>query len=148
MCLSVSSVHYSAVFDKVTPFTAEDDIVVYKVLESPFHFNNEDDRYYISPYRGAKYKPGNGYFIWFELMATRDHYNIDRFHVHEGLHAFVDREAAYKRLTLCSGSSVYKMIIPKGAQYFLGKEYDIVTNRLVFPTKEEDLVLANFKNYL
>lgn len=46
--------------------------------------------------------------------------------VHKGLHAYT------KKFRTSEEYHMVKMIIPKGSQYFLGSNYEIVTNNLIW----------------
>lgn len=120
MCLIIDT---NIPFDK--PQEAAQDLDVFKVLS----------RKLFSPYRGFMYKKGVIEVINFDLKVYRNYF------VHEGLHSFrcfcrATREAFLLNIEaeLCGPDMcyfVYKAIIPKGSFYYVGKDDDIVSNKLI-----------------
>lgn len=54
--------------------------------------------------------------------------------VHKGLHTYRKREAAF-----AYRGGTFHAIIPKGSQYYLGCEGDIVSNQLIVTQKVKDI---------
>lgn len=53
--------------------------------------------------------------------------------IEQGLHAFINTNTIYfKQIEHITLSKAVEMYIPKGAKYFLGKDGDIVTNKLIW----------------
>ena len=107
------------------PKIAGKDIVAYKVLNA----------FMCSPYRGFSWELNK----LVETKLGRNTFNIDStnnkpwiLEINRGLHAYRDMGwAKYKRGWL---AGVYKVVIPKGAEYFIN-ENEIVANRMIIKKK-------------
>ena len=71
------------------------------------------------------------------------YYGSDNYAVHESIHAFRDisfSESVVRELDSHRvwGMKTYYAVIPKGATYYIGNNFDVATNKLiVFLTKED-----------
>ena len=129
MCLIKSIIHKN---NYSKPFIAEKDIIVYKALD---HCDTFGNKCICTPYMYYPIVFVNGKCIISSVLLTNSKPYVDF-----GVHAFVNEE---KIKSTCDFFPETKMtkhwaIIPKGSEYYLGQEEDIVTNELiVFKTREE-----------
>lgn len=123
------------------PLIATKDIKVYKVLEygtkAKTKAKTNKDRLY-SPYRGFYYDKGTQYT---ESKLNRRYHttcwsNQCTLHIEKGLHAYVTKDCRQIKDHLSTYAYakpvVVVMVIPKGSQYYLGDNNDIVTNNLIW----------------
>lgn len=114
------------------PKTARKDIIVYKVLNVDPTRNHPSGRMLFSPYRLSRWEFGKLRtevdWKWQESQYTaRRHGTIDY-----GLHACQSIETAVRHgVHHHSNRWVFKAVIPKGAEYYLGDRDDIVSNEMM-----------------
>ncbi len=99
------------------PHIATRPILVWKMLEPSFAWHNE----WVSPYRLMPYAFGKEHES--ELKIPSCPYSI-----REGLHAFWHKETALDRVY--SDREIFPAIIPIGAEFFIGTNGEIVSNKL------------------
>lgn len=97
------------------PLIAQKDITVSKQLRKGC----------ISPYFELRYKLGKSYFA--EFRKAPSILTPGAYVIHNGLHSFVS--AFHPQIEY--GCKTYKAYIPKGSEYYVGQEGDIVSNQLV-----------------
>jgi len=124
MCLTVDKEfnnESTAIEYTKNPKIAGRDRVVYKVLD-------KDNK---SPYQGFKYHKGFLYYQTnkkkpFDIGVHSFWWGVYKININDGLHAFITKDAAeYLRIrSKVSELRVVKMVIPKGARYFLGDDND------------------------
>lgn len=108
------------------PKVADKDIEVWKVL------GNND----YSPFLFYQYKPGQFFNIDSKLKynITNTYGFFSKFAVNHGFHAFMNYEKAkeelHKFFSLTLSFKVVKMVIPKGSEYILGNNNEIVANKI------------------
>lgn len=113
------------------PRTAKRDIVVYKVVETNF-----DKSTYFSPYYDFKYKL-NKRNKRIKLQPECYRWSNTLYHhaVEQGYHADTKLEEAKNRKSAIDKYGipfiVCKAIIPKGEQYFVNKDNEIVASNLI-----------------
>ena len=101
------------------PLIAKKDIKVYKYLDF------EDD-VYISLFMGFKYEKGYHYSANISRnIFKRRHLNVWTIECNRGLHAYTNKmnKAYFEEII---------MYIPKGSEYYLGTNGDIVSNNLIW----------------
>lgn len=101
---------------------AKKDIEVYKLI-------GKND---VSVYRGFHYKPNTKYHLRFPLkpiLARLD--NGRRRTVERGYHSYIDHECLGRCLGRGSRYKVVKFIIPKGAEYYVGADNDMVSTAII-----------------
>ena len=108
------------------PLIAEKDITVYKRL-------NLNDN---SPYQFFKYEKGYEYIEHsflkdetkvFYIWQVKEYYFIKN----KGFHAYRSKNKA-EAFRNTYTQKIVKMVIPKGAKYFLGVDSEIVSNRIIY----------------
>jgi len=109
------------------PHIAKSDKIVYKALGRQLSKNR-----YKAPYRDFIFERGTHYYQVGKQFTSRVTLDSDdcryyRLKIDRGLHACLTKKVAQNK------GHVERMIIPKGAKYFIGKFGDIVTNQLIFP---------------
>lgn len=77
-----------------------------------------------SPYQYMSYKPGNQY----RSVLVSEFRKVEK-----GLHCHTSLSKAKSKSSTKSREIIFEMSIPEGAEYFLGRSQDIVSNRLDFP---------------
>lgn len=91
---------------------------------------DKDNKNFISPYQCMIYKLGSTYEAKFSFHNDT---------IEEGIHAFRGTRVWYtkyfKSSTVCKTDVFVKAIIPKGTKYYVGKNYDIVAEKMII-TKE------------
>ena len=117
------------------PKIAKTDILVYKML---YKYSNYD---YETPFQGTGIRFWDGIFIYPQTdikIRWREYDTIDA-----GIHTYSNKKFA-KSVTDSENSfygtyryELFKAIIPKGSEYFIGISNDIVSNNLiVFETEK------------
>jgi hypothetical protein len=105
---------------------AETDMLVYKGL------HDLGDGEYASPYKKYRYNVGD------ELYQTNDAPKFsftassNYLHVNVGLHACIRPQRAYSHTDSWKKGVVAEFMIPKGTQYFIGIDDEIVCARYIF----------------
>ena len=113
------------------PLVAERDLFVFKAVKAYYHYpiDRRPSPAYCTIFRGATVKLGNIYTASF---------GIDRplwlggslFTVSKGLHAYTMEALPY--LFEAEDCTLLLAIIPKGTLYYIGKDNDIVSKRMVY----------------
>lgn len=113
---------------------AESDILVYKCLD------NYCTNYYTTPYQNVPVYFKNG-----KCVMNTPHFsyerNGNRTIIKEGIHSYYRRiKAEYVELSYnhCFGTKMYYAIIPKGTEYYIGTNEDIVSTELIIFKTQED----------
>lgn len=114
MCLIIKN-HITA------PEIASEDIPVFKLLM--LKYNNRKLQL-VSPYQKMQYKIGKTY----KSQIKRNPNNV--FEINEGLHSFISRKGAYRDHVILGNTVMLIGIIPKGSQYYIGTDDDVVSNKL------------------
>lgn len=148
MCLIVNFLFpskESAIKASETPLIAKEDMKVYKILYFKKGVNQHKPRVYQSPYQEYIYKPGTHYFQIGKKFDFNIDITCDRFYelkINDGFHSFIYLYKAIKlshRIILSKWHpmdvGIFEFIIPKGSEYFLGDDNDIVSDNLIFPYK-------------
>ena len=115
---------------KVKPRIAKKDIIVYKRI---YLQNNKKEGY--SPYKNFVYNKGYQYHENKFTINVESYYGDWNIVINEGLHADISRSTSLYNIRHAFDNrktSIIQMIIPKGSEYFLGKNNDIVTNNLIW----------------
>lgn len=103
-----------------SPKIAKKDIIVYKKLDRC------DGKIGYSPFYGHKYEKGMHYYQDgkrpFSISIEND-YGMWIIYINRGLHAYTKKVL---------GGTIKKMVVPKGAKYFLGSNNDIVADQLIW----------------
>jgi len=110
------------------PLIAKKDITVYKILNKNF-FNGK----YYSPHKHFEYEKGNEYYRYgkkFEIRVSKTNNEKYLVHIYDGLHSY--RTLSRAKDATWGNRKVFKMVIPKGAEYYLGENKDIVSDRLIW----------------
>ena len=123
MCLSVNLNYHKVKNNKPIALVAKQSILVYKVLSST------DGVHYHTPfqYKSINFDDKYGMFFYettrFSIFKDLDYdYNVTC-----GIHSFIDIPKAY-----CVKRYFQKRsIIPKGSEFYIGADGDIVSNDLV-----------------
>ena len=124
MCLKVNTNFYTRKEAREhKPLIAEKDIKVYKVIDV-------NDR---SPYFNFKYHKKYHYSCNFSKNIV----NYGRWYIkiNKGLHSFIKHSEAKIRKAGFLNEDYFKIVtmyIPKGSEYYLGDNGDIVSNNLVW----------------
>lgn len=116
MCLRINS----QIHPNLQPLVAEEDIMVFKVLE---HKKYE----WKTPYRNKRV------FFFFGKAKLHAKLNVENDeYVDKGIHSCLrSSTAASILLSNCDDGKVFTAIIPKGAEYFIGRWGDVVSNKLI-----------------
>lgn len=126
MCLYLDTKkHEVNEFKNPKPNIAESNMIVYKVLE---RVKGE----LIAPFRRNNYVIGRLYEAKFGIKRVAD-WKSHGFEIEEGLHAFVDPNSsiAQEVKSRSDNNVILYAKIPKGSEYFLGTDGDIVSNKLI-----------------
>ncbi len=115
MCLTIDITHHR--FNQ--SFVAEAPIVVWKLLTP----SSQTDRYVYPPYYSFRYEFG----VEYSSEIGRRGYSV-----YEGFHAFYfNGTPRMRRIKGTYNVRVYPCVIPKGAKFFIGKDSEIVSDRLI-----------------
>lgn len=96
------------------PFIAEEDIFCTKCLI-------KESNCLYTPYQKASIKFNNGIYI---QLAYRFSFDTSG-DIHQGIHSYYRHDIFYNKLI------VYPCIIPKGTQYYIGSNNDLVSLKLI-----------------
>lgn len=120
---------------KYKPMIADKDLVCYKVLKQKGWLF----KHFYSPYFDFEWKKNVEYTIEMNVSVIThgEHF------VKKGFHAFINKELIDFRcipcfITTCDGKTkplkqiLVECIIPKGSEYYIGKNNDIVSNKMKF----------------
>lgn len=147
MCLSIDKSKNQHKGSAYIPTTADKDIVVWKVgcVYNVYKFEQIFRPRYHSIF---EYSPG--------ILTPKEDLIVSEGRlIHRGYHAFVNKKyadslcrslvnEAVKRFTF--NETVERFIIPKGSQYFIGEDNDIVATQLVWkPNKLRTFFCRIFK---
>ena len=134
MCLIIDAIYHP----DFKPLIAKEDIICYKILFTYRDSNN--NKKYITPYMMTSVLHGT-------LIADRFQINVSSYfkRVDFGIHSFQNRSVALLERDLLNTSLpkypiankyiVKKAIIPKGAEYWIGKNDEYCSERIVFAEK-------------
>lgn len=127
MCLTIDKYFYAGEGNgRPVPFTAEEDITVFKVLS----FRKEGGVY--TPYQGMPVTfDDNGVFDYSAEFEWDDEENG----ISCGCHAFYNAFQALMLVLTCINLYTYKAVIPKGSKFFVGENGSVVSNRLIIHNK-------------
>ena len=125
MCLIVNS----------PKMIAETDLAVYKILE-------KDNNNFLTPYKKCSIQFENGQF--FQVMDGEKVLDLDFIYIEKGIHAYYRENTAKEKNAILNEASsfltfkVHYAVIPKGCEYCLGIEDEIVsTDMIIFETDED-----------
>lgn len=116
--------------DEYIPLIAKEDMIVYKILDG----HPDEENSVISPFRGFRYILNTPY-------NTNIKHGYDFSIITEGFHSFLTIKDVMNYFDdpfngfFNNKFVVYKCIIPKGSEYFLGKYGDIASDN-IFITDE------------
>lgn len=116
MCLTIDRAYHP--YNQ--PFVADRPIVVWKCLYQNAHAG----RYAHPPYHTFRYEFG----VEVSTEIVRNGYSV-----YEGFHAFYANGVSprMKRIKSTHNVKVYPCVIPKGATFFIGKNSEIVSDKLI-----------------
>ena len=104
---------------------ADKDIVCYKFLRSDI----EDRNHFYPPYFSFCYKRNKLYKT--NIITGKERFS-DRTFAYNGFHSLVCKLDRYLFDSyLPDYYKLYKCIIPKGSEYYLGRDEDIVSNQII-----------------
>lgn len=128
MCLTVNTRIHKKNGYKYIPFIAETDLMVYKCID-----HNSNTGEYYTPFQYCTIKFKNGMC---KMQSSLEYTKNISFGIH-GLYS----EKTANRMSTCftdSNTTKHWAIIPKGSEFFIGVDADIVSNNLlVFKTRED-----------
>lgn len=119
MCLIPKNLHFRVYNDIQSARVATRNILVWKVLDSCTGTIG------YSPYRGAKWVLGRSRTAQMRMNLRPDG-KIER-----GLHAFMSKYAAAKRVEMMSGTSYHPAIIPVGSRIWFGMDGDVAADEMI-----------------
>lgn len=123
MCLIVSNIH--PIIDEIPqPFIAQEDLVVYKILEKNKYLYRTPYRHKIVLFLFGKHTYKH---VHLHPKKTVDEHGCKLWEVHEGIHSY-ESIPWYQTL---NGECSFKAIIPKGAKFYIGITWDIVSSDLI-----------------
>ena len=127
MCLTIHKYYRTGEDNgRPVPFTAEEDITVFKVLS----FCEEGEA--ITPFQAMPVTfDDNGMFDYsaeFEWDDKEDGISC-------GCHAYSAYTKAFMMDTVFVNLYTYKAVIPKGSKFFVGEDNSVVSNRLIIHNK-------------
>ena len=104
-----------------------------KTVYKAFRIEKTGDKIRLfSPYRDIQYYLGQEYTS--EIDIKNDYsWNGLTITVEKGLHAFRQHKGSMRGLNNNSSFVIIPCIIPVGAQYVIGREDEIVSNKLILP---------------
>lgn len=144
------------IMENTTPITADEDIKVVKILE----VNSLGEMY--SPYMYMAYHYDVAFPVEKLIPYHQTHCNISSWYINEGYHSFADCRIQLKEMDLSGyyqysnnndGSVMYdwlegneriipfECIIPKGTQYYLNEDNEIVSETIILK-KPHDFEIA------
>lgn len=129
MCLVISKRDH---FLSLLPKTAKEDIVVYKLLLYKFSR-------LITPFHCKEINFHNNKCILTANFTKRFSALHRGYIVEQGIHAFRCKETAEKELIHCPYPKILEAIIPTGTRYYIGKDGDIVSEKLIIFRNETAL---------
>ena len=132
MCLTINYfIHFDNLKNKYKPFTAKTDLEVIKIL------GNFDGCHYYTPFRGKKIVFKDGKYLM-KAGGNGAHLGYRKsFLVNQGIHSYYNLSYAFY---LNTSDCQFESVIPKGTNYFIGKNGDVVSEKLlIFETKENFL---------
>lgn len=124
MCLIISKVyHKKDKSNRIKHLVAQEDILVYKCLDC-------EDGEYCTPFQ---FKP---------IIFTKGKYVYDKVDmldcteesIEVGIHAYTIKKRAIKvseSFNYLNGTSMHYAVIPKGSNFYIGRDEDIVSNNLI-----------------
>lgn len=131
MCLIISKYIHpkSGKFGQINCLVAQEDILVYKCLDCT-------DGEYCTPYREMPITFNKGKYAY-KKVGMREHFYCgsgETTSVDFGIHSFGTKGAAIetcKMFHVQSGTSMHYAIIPKGSNFYIGIDEDVVSNNLI-----------------
>lgn len=138
MCLTINTTFHK----KEKPIVAERSILVYKVLER--YVGKENTNKYHTPYQGKRinFNPNDGMYFYKNTRIKKELFGSEKL-ITNGIHSFTDKQLAVNEVEMYSNKSMYRQsmhyaIIPKGSNFYIGTDGDIVsTNLVVFKCKKD-----------
>ena len=131
MCLIISKYIHpkSGPYGKVNCLVAQEDIVVYKCLDCV-------DGEYCTTYREMPITFNKGKYVYKEVDMSEHFYcgKIGSASVDVGIHSFGTKGAALatcKEFHVQCGTSMHYAVIPKGSNFYIGIDEDVVSNNLI-----------------
>lgn len=132
MCLKINSVHLDYLDFKYKSFTARTDLEVIKVL-------NEYSYGFYTPYMNKQISFKDGKYLM-KAGGNGAHLITRKSHsVNQGVHSYYDyNKSGDKGYFALYNCKKHKSVIPKGTNYFVGEDGDVVSEKLlVFKTDED-----------
>ena len=130
MCLVTSTFYHKKDNNRnVKCFVAKEDILVYKCLDC-------EDGVYCTPFRYMPIVFTKGKYVYNKVkMSQKIGCGIrENAVVSKGIHAFSTRGNAIKLVKFfydVNGTSMHYAVIPKGSNFYLGSQGDVVSNNLI-----------------
>lgn len=127
MCLIISKVyHKKDKSNRIKHLVAQEDILVYKCLYC-------EDGEYRTPFQHMPIMFTKGKYAYNKVnMPKSKYYWNDTIKV--GIHAYTTKKAAItisSAIYYNSGTSMRYAVIPKGSNFYIGKDNEIVSNNLI-----------------
>ena len=137
MCLRKSNIHKGKLS---LPFVAENDIIVYKALD---HLDTDGNKCCCTPYQ---YFPIT--FIYGMCILNAVLEKEKNFYVNIGIHSFSKEKRCDNTCSIFIENEMKKhwAVIPKGSEYFVGIDDDIVSDNLIIFNTREDFEKYESKN--
>jgi hypothetical protein len=143
MCLQINPCHFTKQPaythpDKpygVKPYVSHNGIKVYKVLRNPFSLFDKD---YLTPFqhKRIRFNKKGECTLTSEVIAVQTSWWYS-FYINEGIHAWTSKKEAeywvlhHDGLLADERYTIFEAVIPAGAEYYLGLDHDVVTNKLI-----------------
>ena len=132
MCLTLNKkfkTEKAALEASKNPLIAKKDMTVYKAVR-PVNENKFQAIYQTFTFeKGYHYYQTGKEFSFIVSLVTYSPDSLYNLRVYRGLHSYIRKYQAQSK------GHTERVIIPKGAKYFIGKNGDIVSNQLIFPHK-------------
>ena len=137
MCLIKSLIHKN---NWHKPFIAKNNIIVYKALDT----KDDGNMHICTPYMNFPIIFDNG-----KCVMKEPRMDIYGDLVENGIHSYTTEQRCKETCDdffQCTGTRRFWAVIPKGSEFFVGIDDDIVSNKLIiFKTREE---FRKYKNKL
>lgn len=154
MCLVVSKFYHKKDSNRnVKCFVAKEDILVYKCLD--YHYYNGE---YCTPFQYMPIMFTKGKYVYNKVnMSQKRSCGIrENALISKGIHAYSTKNAAIalsKSLYGRNGASMHYAVIPKGSNFYIGNNDDIVSNNLIVYRDKRCFdrhypSIINFKQYI
>ena len=134
------------------PLIAEEDIIVYKAMESRLRSYFQRFQYTLNELFETKIKPINSNYSWVCCCRIDRDYLYEKYNVHsieslesnpdlicleKGFSSCESQELAQKLLNTDYGGCVYECTIPKGSEYHKDGVGFIISNKIIINRKIE-----------